>query len=102
MCSGLVLETRRTQTRVGNEVARNQLASRQPRTSPLCLDQSHPFFVHTRPSLPGLTQRRFAVQTRSSVPLFLRGLVGCYLNFFFVLIIILRHIITETNKNHCK
>lgn len=93
----IVLGARRTRTRVGNEVARNQLASRQPRTSPLCFGQSHPSFVHI-PSPPPdpllgtvrgpATFLRSVVSTRTPVAT----------STFFVLIIILRHILAETNE----
>ena len=91
--SELVLGARRMRARVGNEVARNQLASRQPSTSPLCIGQSHLSFVHIPSSTPAPLLGRSAVQLRSFVPLFLRGLLGCYLGFF-VLIILRQEIIT--------
>lgn len=55
--SELVLGARRMRAQVGNEVARNQLASRQPSTSPLCIGQSHHSFVHI-PSLASCSSPR--------------------------------------------
>lgn len=70
---------RATQTRVGNEVARNQLASRQPRTartSPLCLVQSHPTFAHSLPHAPHPSIRDPRPGTVHGPAAFLRSVVS--------------------------